>query len=445
MTALKPGQLLRCVESKASCRVDGLLGEGGQGEVYRVTLDGLPYALKWYNDVVLRVDRTLRRRLEVAIDHGAPSSEFLWPFELVTLPDGTRLGYLMRLRSPEYLKIQSVLAEQVRPTFRVLAMTALRLTNALLALHSKGLVYQDLNAGNVFFDPDTGAIEICDNDNVDIDGAPSVMGGVWEFQAPEVVLRQAGPSRATDLHSLAVMLFRLLHIGHPLIGRCELAHHNLTDQSVLRRIYGTEARFVFDPASESNRPLPDRHGPVLGHWAIYPQSVRDLFVRAFTEGLYDPSHGRVQETEWRRAMSQLHDTVETCSHCRAQNFYDPQRIVNRQTSFQCWRCGGTLASTPPRIGIRRPQARTGEQPSSVVVLEPGAFLYGSHIGQIDTGAAVADVVAEPALSLRNLGQTPWHAVLPQGASSVEIVPGEAVTIAAGVRVNFGRAIGELKC
>jgi len=189
MSALRPGQLLRCVQSNASCRVETLLGEGGQGEVYRVSLDGQPYALKWYNDIVLRVDRSLRRRLEVAIDHGAPSAEFLWPFELVTLADGSRLGYLMRLRHPDYLKIQSVLAEQVRPSFRALSTTALRLTNALLALHSKGLVYQDLNAGNVFFDPETGAIEICDNDNVDIDGAPSVMGGVWEFQAPEVVLK----------------------------------------------------------------------------------------------------------------------------------------------------------------------------------------------------------------------------------------------------------------
>src|SRR5699024_4243726 len=117
-------------------------------------------------------------------------------------------------------------------------------------------------------------IEICDNDNVDIDGAPSVMGGVWEFQAPEVVLRQSGPSRVADLYSLAVMLFRLLHIGHPLIGRCELKYNNLADHAVLQRIYGTEARFVFDPADESNRPLPERHGPVIAHWAIYPKALR---------------------------------------------------------------------------------------------------------------------------------------------------------------------------
>jgi len=442
MSALRPGQLLRCVQSHASCRVETLLGEGGQGEVYRVSLDGQPYALKWYNDIVLRVDRSLRRRLEVAIDHGAPSAEFLWPFELVTLADGSRLGYLMRLRHPAWLKIQSVLAEQVRPSFRALATTALRLTNALLALHSKGLVYQDLNAGNVFFDPETGAIEICDNDNVDIDGAPSVMGGVWEFQAPEVVLRQAGPSRATDLHSLAVMLFRLLHIGHPLVGRCELAHHNLTDQSVLRRIFGTEARFVFDPLDDSNRPLPDRHGPVLGHWAIYPQALRTLFERAFTEGLYDPAHGRVQETEWRRAMQQLHDAVQTCPGCGAQNFYDPQRLAERRTTHPCWGCGAALPSAPPRIGLRRAQARPGDAPGSVVVLEPGARLTGGHLGEADAAALLAEV-AGTSHALTNLGPRPWSALRPNHAAA-PVAPGEAIAIEAGLRIDFGRMIGEVK-
>ena len=160
MPALRPGQLLRCVDSQLACRVEVLIGEGGQGEVYRVTLDGRPYALKWYHPLALRVDRGLRQRLQVALERGAPTAEFLWPFELVTLPDGSGLGYLMRLRAESHLKIQSVLAGEVRPTFRVLATVCCRLTEALLALHTKGLVYQDLNAGNLFFDRSTGQIEI---------------------------------------------------------------------------------------------------------------------------------------------------------------------------------------------------------------------------------------------------------------------------------------------
>jgi DNA-binding helix-hairpin-helix protein with protein kinase domain len=438
MKTLKPGDSLRCLETGLPCRIDELIGEGGQGEVYRVSLNGRPCALKWYNDFVLRVDRRLRERLQVAIDIGAPSAQFLWPFELVSQPDGARLGYLMRLRNPAYLKIHSLLTQQVRPSFRVLAMVCCQLADALLALHAKGLNYQDLNAGNVFFDPDTGAIEICDNDNVDIDGAPSVMGGVWEFQAPEIVLRQAGPSRTTDLYSLAVMLFRILHVGHPLVGKRELAFPNLSDPAAMRRLFGSEARFVFDPMDESNRPLPDRHGPVLGHWAIYPEFLRKLFVRAFTEGLYDPQHGRVQETEWRRGMRQLLDSVQTCPDCSAQNFYDNARLAARRETYPCWHCGRGLACAPSRIGLRRAPARPDDAPIHVVVLEPGASLFAHHLGH---GSQVPDSIAaevprDSGLVLVNRSASDWSVVDAAGATA-SIGPGARLGLATGQKIRFG--------
>ena len=91
MGMLKQGQVLRGVFSQLDYRVRDLIGEGGQGEVYRIEAGGSLYALKWYNAQVLRVDRGLYGRLKVVIDRGAPSGKFLWPFELVTLPDGEML------------------------------------------------------------------------------------------------------------------------------------------------------------------------------------------------------------------------------------------------------------------------------------------------------------------------------------------------------------------
>lgn len=443
MPLLRPGQLLRCVESNAVCRVDQLLGDGGQGEVQQVWVDGRPYALKWYNDLVLRVDTGLRRRLQVAIDHGAPSGSFLWPFELVTLPDGSRLGYLMRLRTPEYVKAHDVLSQHVAPRLRALATVGLQLTEALLALHAKGLIYQDLNAGNVFLDPASGAIELCDNDNVDIDGSPSVMGGVWEFQAPEVVMRRAGPSRATDLHSLAVMLFRLLHLGHPLVGACELRHPNLSSPAVLQRIYGSEARFVFDPEDASNRPLPERHGPVLAHWALYPASLKQLFVRAFTAGLHDPLHGRVQETEWRRAMRQLVDAVLPCPHCGAESFHDPRRGAEGHRTPACWHCGAALPAAPLRLGLRRPSSPAGEAPRHVLVLAAGARLFAHHL---DMGGSLSVGAFEPGPPpcLRNLGAQPWSAWSPGSSVPTPVPPGGVAVLAHGLRIDFGRMVGEVK-
>lgn len=442
MPTLRYGQTVHCVSTGAVCQVESLLGEGGQGEVFRVNLEGRPFALKWYNDLVLERDRGLRERLRVAIDKGAPSAKFIWPFELAALPDGRRLGYLMRLRRSGYESFYDLLGQQIRPSFRVLAMAACRLTDALFALHGKGLAYQDLNAGNVFFDPATGDIEICDNDNVDRDGAPSVMGGVWEFQAPEVVLRRAGPSRATDLHSLAVMLFRVLHIGHPLLGRKVHEHANLADLSAVRSLYGTAARFVFDPVDESNRPLPEEHGPVIGHWEIYPQFLRDLFVRAFTEGLHDPQ-ARVQESEWRQALSQLHDSVLTCTACGAQNFHDPRRLAQKQPTFACWSCRAALSSAPPRMGIRLAGARANEPPLHTVVLEPGARLYAHHAasGRYEFDAPSA-VVEGPPLQLRNVSNRPW--AISSVGEGAHVSPGDAVRATSQLRIRFERTEGEIR-
>ncbi|MEJ0035659.1 MAG: hypothetical protein WDO68_06230 [Gammaproteobacteria bacterium] len=100
---------------------------------------GRVFALKWYNDRVLQYDKRLRTRLQTAIDHGPPSARFLWPFSLVTLPDGGRLGYLMPLRDPRLKEMTALLnprggsGDAVAPSFRVLATICCLLAQELHA------------------------------------------------------------------------------------------------------------------------------------------------------------------------------------------------------------------------------------------------------------------------------------------------------------------------
>lgn len=64
----------------------------------------------------------------------------------------------------------------------------------------------------MFFDPDTGDVLICDNDNVSANGIDnSSVYGTPRFMAPEIVMGQAKPSRNTDLYSLAVLLFYMFN------------------------------------------------------------------------------------------------------------------------------------------------------------------------------------------------------------------------------------------
>lgn len=445
---LRPGEVLASVYAGREARVERLLGEGGQGWVYQVAFDGRPYALKWYTPAMIAADPNLWGRLRKAVDRGAPSDRFLWPFELVTRAreprDPGQFGYLMRLRGEAFSKATSVIAGEQHASYRAIASACFQLAEAFSALHGKGLSYQDISAGNVFIDAASGDIQICDNDNVDIDGTLTAIGGTAGYQPPELVLRQTYPSRKTDLHALAVLLFELLHGGHPLRGGRESAFSNFNDDAK-RSLYGLAPRFVFDPSDASNRPLAELHGPVIAQWAIYPQALRDLFVRAFTVGLVDADHGRVVEAEWRTAMAALLDAISVCPQCGAENFYDGKRLAAKQRTYRCWneRCGAELASNPLRIGIRRPGARAGELPAHVVVLAPSTKLYSHHTagGEFDFRRPTGEVSAgEP--RLRNLGAKPWRITL--GDTTNELAPGEAMPLASGMRIAFERTEGEVK-
>lgn len=67
-----------------SCRIDGVLGEGGQGEVYSVSVDGRPAAMKWYHRQFATPQQMMN--LGTLARKGPPTNRFLWPIELVSAP-----------------------------------------------------------------------------------------------------------------------------------------------------------------------------------------------------------------------------------------------------------------------------------------------------------------------------------------------------------------------
>lgn len=452
MPMLRTGQVLNCINTGQQCVVENLLGEGGQGEVWRVQAGSHAHALKWFNPVMIERDPDLRTRIERLVEIGAPSRRFLWPFEIVEDPqDARRFGYLQRLRGESFVELKVLIASDAQLSFRVLAEMCYLLCDELFALHSKGLCYADLNAGNVFANRATGDIEIFDNDNVDIDGKPSIMMGFPGFQAPEVVMRRALATRTTDLHSLAVMLFRVFLVGHPLDGSA--VARLMQDPQWVRldparrraemneRLYGDGARFVFDPDDDSNRPLPAQQAQVIAYWDIYPQFFRDIFTRAFTVGLRDPEYGRVTLSEWRKSMARLHDAVMTCPDpaCEAENFYDTRR---GSTDIVCWACRARFGTRALRLELRTRGARPGAAPQHTIVLENKARLFAHHTagGRYDFSRVTGEVTAAP-VTLRNCSNRTW-AVSVDGVHG-ECAPGSHLRLRAGMKLFFGDAEGHV--
>jgi DNA-binding helix-hairpin-helix protein with protein kinase domain len=406
------------------------LGVGGQGAVYRLTSPSgkQPLAAKWYHPAA--ASPTQRQRVEHLIARGLPSSVFLWPIDLITATDDPGFGYAMPLRDARLVPLAVLMAARKRLRLAAVCAAAEQLADAFLALHALGLCYADISFGNVFLDPASGAVQICDNDNVGVDGAGTDVLGTPYFMAPEVVRGEAAPSMATDRFSLAVLLFCLLTRHHPLLGAREQRIENL-DATSLTTLLGKDPVFVFDPDNKSNRPVPGVHDNVVVIWPALPRFVRRLFLRSFTVGLRDARSGRVAESEWRRCMRRLRHLTLQCPLCGAEQFFDPERPDGQ-------RCAAPDCGKP----LGRPALL---EAGTTIVLQPGRVIWADDLTPTQTGGVgpVAEVLLNArtkALGLRNTADSAWT-LLRADMPPTTIAPGQAIVVRNGMRL----AIGELTC
>jgi serine/threonine protein kinase len=98
-----------------------------------------------------------------------------------------------------------------------------------------------------------GTIQICDADNIAVDGEPGGVYGTRKFMAPDVVRREALPSTKTDLYSMAVLFFYMIFNWHPLDGRRE-AQAGIMDQALEMKFYGQEPCFLFEARISARLP-----------------------------------------------------------------------------------------------------------------------------------------------------------------------------------------------
>jgi serine/threonine protein kinase len=211
---LREGQKVKAETLHKTLTVQKKLGEGGQGEVYRVN-DGHSYhALKWYNPEQSTEEQ--KEAIRYLVNKGAPQGDagerFIWPIDLIIIDNSKQFGYLMpeidTKRFAELGEVQA--AKKPYPSLGALCEISYQIANSYRALHLCGYCYRDIAAGNVMFEPRTGNVLICDNDNIGINRqSKAQVWGTMEYMAPEVVRGEATPSTATDLHSLAVLLFNM--------------------------------------------------------------------------------------------------------------------------------------------------------------------------------------------------------------------------------------------
>jgi len=397
-------------------RLDSVLGVGGQGSVYGATrIDtGEVLALKWYNPSATSQQQFAT--IADLVERGSPHRRFLWPMGIITGgPDGS-FGYLMAARPDGFVELRHHLNSRAADVDGALSPVAnlrasVEIADSFVRLHTAGLCYRDINLGNFFIDPSSGAVLVCDNDNIGIDGVSSSnVLGTRSFMAPEIVRGECRPNQDTDLHSLAVLLFMLLAGRHPLRPPDPSG-----DPRAEADAYGWSPQYLLADGAA----LPAIRAADL--WCGTTEAVRRAFLSTFTRALHEPGH-RTHPASWSAMMLEQWDGTAECAACRT-----PGRVGS--SSPTCWRCGALLAPPGPVLVIGR----------RAVPLADGKVVTSHHLhldGLTDVEFAVAlRHPHDPArLGLMNRSASPWTIRRP-GVEPVIAPPGTVVDVRPGIAID----------
>ena len=429
MEELKKGKKLSLLNGDTVI-IQSKLGEGGQGSVYSVGYNGKKFALKWYLPNYLRGLKPdcgrFYKNLVRNVEDGAPSPCFLWMQAVaVTGKHSKGFGYIMDLRPAGYYEFtRFIKAREKFASTDAVIRAAINVVEAFQALHRSGKSYQDLSPGNFFIDKVTGDVLICDNDNVAPNGTGLGVGGTPGYMAPEVILGKSAPNTDTDLFSLAVILFELFFLSHPLEGANCCRHPCLTPQ-IEKELYAVNPVFVCSKEDTSNAPVRGTCSNLMRLWPLYPEFVHDYFRRAFSKDALHDGAKRLSEKDWKEMLYVLQDSAVHCSHCGEMNF----AVKEGQKDLKCAGCGRMLV-VPYSLSIN----------GFRIAVEKGKMLTEYHLSRGDRRKAVGEVAESKktagVFGLKNLSPDLWTVRYP-GKEEMYYANGKTVTLIPGTEIQIG--------
>jgi DNA-binding helix-hairpin-helix protein with protein kinase domain len=424
---LSKSQQIKLTDARTITAI-GKLGEGGQGTVYRVRMDGTKEerALKWYFIEKIIDPQVFYSNLKENIKNGSPSPSFVWPEALTEWVNGT-FGYIMQIFPKDYKGFSKYLMARVRfGSYRAMINAALNIVVAFKDLHNKGYNYQDLNDGNFSIEPLTGDVLICDNDNVMGHGQSSGVLGKARYMAPEVVRGEKTPDKKTDRLSLAIMLFMLLVGDHPLEG-AKTNVPALTNKYD-KKFFGSEPLFIFDETDNTNRPVQGLHKNAIDFWPCFPSFIQKAFKKSFSQESLLQANGRLLEQEWLHLLVQLKSSIVKCPNCDAEMF------LESDGETICPDCKNHVKP----VGYLKFAKKRSNIEICIPIFE-GVSLYEYHMSDTseDYQTEVATVIVKPGkFGLQNYSKHRWIITTANGRTSTK-QHGDVVILGLGAKIDFG--------
>ncbi len=320
----KPSAKKRIVQDQygASYECPELLGEGGQGKVWKTNHQNT--LVKTF----FRKDRDKEERwfkhVQWVLRQDLEGLAIAAPKALVTHPVP---GYVMELMdglhplSNEMERSFTSLVEGEGLTGylrtgglkRRLLMLA-EIANTLARLHAKGLAYGDLSPSNIFVSEHVNHARVW---LIDCDNICTNERAGWDhlhtpgYGSPEVVRGESGVNSLTDAWSFAVIAYQLLTLQHPLIGvLVEDGEPELEEQA-----HRGELPWARDSEDDSNEPAGG-----IPMEMVASKRMQALFHRCFEQGKQS-AWDRPTMSEWRSVLDDAIAMLLDCHNTDCSSTY----------------------------------------------------------------------------------------------------------------------------
>lgn len=435
------------------------IGEGGFKKVY-FTPDKKSVVC-FFKDGGAGVDPQRRARLQAIVGRFNPTTDpntgsywtnsFCWPTAVVVKP---LLGVVAPTYAPNFFfqtgpfqgkekqatwftspKLRRMLPLAEQGTWLGYLQISIRLARAVRRMHNAGLAHSDLSMKNVLVDPISGAAVIIDVDSLVVPQLypPDVLGTPG-YIAPEVLAtadlelddpQRVLPSRRTDQHAIATLIYQYLLGRHPLRG--PKVNSTKSAEEDERLSMGARAVWIENPNDTSNRP-----GGLAVPYTVMGPYLAPLFERAFIGGLQHPGE-RPGADEWERALVKTTDLLLPCPNTSCPGKW----FVLLENEPRCPWCGAAQKRDFPVLNFYR-AGKTGQFSSERhrFAVWDHARLYPWHTFDNQFAGEGAD--RTPQAYFQWLGGA-WQMVN-QSAAPMSLVGGGLIAPGAAVELQNGQQI-----